>query len=157
MTSLLNALAPLAAVSDLTHSLVVEAGAPGVRHAIQSRQEPSKVVHVAFGEWPTPVINHPDSKSVRDFVKELEAEGHAETISKGRRQISSWIDTKPTLRSLRLAAGLSQEELATKLQTSQSQVARIESGRQDPHLKTLKRMAEILGVSLHDAVDASGV
>ena len=42
----------------------------------------------------------------------------------------------------RLRAGLSQEELAERMGTSQSAVARLESGRTLPSAKTLIRFAE---------------
>jgi transcriptional regulator with XRE-family HTH domain len=45
----------------------------------------------------------------------------------------------------RLRAGLSQEELAARMGTSQSAIARLESGRSLPSTKTLKRFAEATG------------
>jgi predicted DNA-binding transcriptional regulator YafY/transcriptional regulator with XRE-family HTH domain len=48
----------------------------------------------------------------------------------------------------RAAAGLSQADVAKLMQTSQSAVARLESGRHDAQLSTLARYAEALGLSL---------
>ena len=45
----------------------------------------------------------------------------------------------------RLRAGLSQEELAAKMKTSQSTIARLESGQALPSTKTLLRLAEATG------------
>jgi len=45
----------------------------------------------------------------------------------------------------RLRAGLSQAELATRMQTSQSAIARLESGQTLPSTKTLLRFAEATG------------
>ena len=42
----------------------------------------------------------------------------------------------------RIAAGLSQQELAERLDTTQSVVARLESGTHAPSVSTLKRVAE---------------
>jgi len=45
-------------------------------------------------------------------------------------------------------AGLSQEELAAKMATSQSAIARMESGRRIPSGTTLKRFARATGTRL---------
>jgi transcriptional regulator with XRE-family HTH domain len=45
----------------------------------------------------------------------------------------------------RLRAGLSQAELAARMKTSQSAVARLESGQTLPSTKTLLRFAEATG------------
>jgi transcriptional regulator with XRE-family HTH domain len=42
----------------------------------------------------------------------------------------------------RVAAGLSQKELAEKIGTTQSAIARLESGEHMPSVSTLKRVAE---------------
>jgi len=56
----------------------------------------------------------------------------------------------PSLARLRLAAGLSQAELARRIGTSQSHIARIESGDGDPQLSTMLRLSEAIGVPLGD-------
>lgn len=48
----------------------------------------------------------------------------------------------------RTRAGLTQEELAEKMETSQSAIARIESGRSIPSGNTLKRFARATGTRL---------
>ncbi|MCP5411498.1 MAG: helix-turn-helix transcriptional regulator [Alphaproteobacteria bacterium] len=143
--------------SDSILSLVVDVSGSKVAHAaaITSRPEPSKVIHVAFGEWSFPKVDHPDSASMDEFVMRLEAAGHAELLKLGRRDIAGWFDKKPALRSLRLAAEYSQEQLAVLVQTSQPQVARIESGKQGVHLGPLKRLAQVLNLGIHDVVDAA--
>lgn len=45
----------------------------------------------------------------------------------------------------RTKAGLTQADVARKMQTTQSVVARIESGRTPPNLKTLERYASAVG------------
>jgi predicted DNA-binding transcriptional regulator YafY/transcriptional regulator with XRE-family HTH domain len=52
----------------------------------------------------------------------------------------------------RRADGLSQADVASRMQTSQSAVARLESGRHDTQLSTLARYAETLGLSLDEAL-----
>jgi transcriptional regulator with XRE-family HTH domain len=48
----------------------------------------------------------------------------------------------------RSRAGLTQEELAARMETSQSAIARLESGRMIPSGRTLKRFAKATGTRL---------
>lgn len=52
------------------------------------------------------------------------------------------------LRQLRLRASLSQQQLAARLGTTQSAVARLEAGAVQPKLATLEKLAEALGEDL---------
>ncbi|OGO03708.1 MAG: transcriptional regulator [Chloroflexi bacterium RBG_13_53_26] len=53
-----------------------------------------------------------------------------------------------TIIKLRLSKGWSQEELARRMGTKQSAVARLESGTSLPSLSTAKRVAEALNAEL---------
>jgi transcriptional regulator with XRE-family HTH domain len=53
---------------------------------------------------------------------------------------------------LRLSKGLTQEELARKLHTRQSAIARLENAGSLPSLSTVKRVAEALDADLYVAV-----
>lgn len=55
----------------------------------------------------------------------------------------------------RLRAGLSQAELATRMGTSQSTIARLESGQTLPSTKTLLRYAEATGSKVHVQLSAA--
>jgi ribosome-binding protein aMBF1 (putative translation factor) len=55
----------------------------------------------------------------------------------------------------RLRAGLSQAELAVRMHTSQSAVARLESGQTLPSTKTLLRFAEATGSKIHLRLSAA--
>lgn len=48
----------------------------------------------------------------------------------------------------RADAGLTQEELAERMETSQSAIARLESGRMKPSARTLERFAKATGTHL---------
>lgn len=67
-------------------------------------------------------------------------------------EASSWVaDTfyateGATVRTARLHKGLSQVQLSVMLETSQAQVAKIESGRVDPQHSTLIKLARALDV-----------
>nr|WP_255671721.1 helix-turn-helix transcriptional regulator [Glycomyces amatae] len=52
------------------------------------------------------------------------------------------------MRTARLALGLSQAAVAARIGTTQSAIARLESGDTDPRLSTLERFAEVVGVTL---------
>ncbi len=49
----------------------------------------------------------------------------------------------------RVLAGLTQEELAVRMDTKQSTIARLESGRTRPTTETLARLAVATGTELH--------
>jgi len=49
----------------------------------------------------------------------------------------------------RVSAGLTQEQLARRMDTKQSVIARIESGRTRPSTQTLQRLAVATGTRLH--------
>ena len=55
----------------------------------------------------------------------------------------------------RLRAGLSQVELAERMGTSQSAIARLESGQTLPSTKTLLRFAEATGSKVHLRLSAA--
>jgi ribosome-binding protein aMBF1 (putative translation factor) len=55
----------------------------------------------------------------------------------------------------RLRAGLSQAELAARMRTSQSTIARLESGQTLPSTKTLLRYAEATGNKVHVRLSAA--
>jgi ribosome-binding protein aMBF1 (putative translation factor) len=48
----------------------------------------------------------------------------------------------------RAAAGLTQEQLAQRMHTTQAVIARLESGRVKPSTRTLERLAEATGMRL---------
>lgn len=53
----------------------------------------------------------------------------------------------------RLEAGLTQSEIANRMNTTQSVIARIESGKVFPSLKTLYKYAEATGKHMHVSFD----
>ncbi len=55
----------------------------------------------------------------------------------------------------RARAGLTQAEVASRMGTSQSTVARLESGGAKPSLSTLKRFAQATGARVRITVEAS--
>ena len=56
----------------------------------------------------------------------------------------------------RTGAGLTQAQLARRMKTTQSVVARLESGRVHPSTKTLERIARATGTRLRISFDPAG-
>jgi len=54
------------------------------------------------------------------------------------------------VRNARRRAGISQTDLAKAARVGSGTVARIETGGENPRVSTLYRLAEALGVSVHD-------
>ncbi len=76
----------------------------------------------------------------------------AVTTAGGIAAASSVFDVDPTrlgkrIRELRLAAGLTQAELATRTGIHRPNIARVEAGRHTPSLETLTRVAAAIGVA----------
>jgi transcriptional regulator with XRE-family HTH domain len=73
------------------------------------------------------------------------------TDSEYRREYEALDEEFAMIRALieaRVQAGLTQEQLAEKMETSQSTIARLESGRTMPSGRTLARYAKATGTKL---------
>lgn len=66
------------------------------------------------------------------------------------------MDVGARIKSLREAAGLSQNELARRAGVSQSGLSYIESGEKSPSVDTLLRIADALGVTVSELLNAQG-
>jgi transcriptional regulator with XRE-family HTH domain len=62
----------------------------------------------------------------------------------------------PLIRDARRSAGLSQAELARRIETTQSAVARLESPRSNPHFQTLRRALAATGNSMEISLAPTG-
>jgi DNA-binding XRE family transcriptional regulator len=71
-----------------------------------------------------------------------------QAIVEGRKDVARnyYAGEKRSLAHYRLEKGWSQKELATRVGTSQSYIARLEAGDIDPQVSTLRRMAVVLNV-----------
>lgn len=93
------------------------------------------------------------SESFSDFDKLLQSvevdPQAAASVQEGRKWVAdSFYGDRSTLASLRLAAGLSQRQVAAACGIEQPHVSRYESGRHEPSLGTAQKMAAVLGVGL---------
>lgn len=82
----------------------------------------------------------------------------AAAIVKGRQRLAKVADRRNPgfrpLHTLRLAAGLSQAELADKMGMKQPNIARLEKRPGDPSLSTLQKLAAVLGVDIKEVIAA---
>lgn len=65
-------------------------------------------------------------------------------------------DLARSLIEARMRAGLTQEQLARKMDTTQSVIARLESGRTRPSTKTLEKLARATKTRLKISFEATG-
>ena len=65
-------------------------------------------------------------------------------------------DLARSLIEARTRAGLTQEQLARKMDTTQSVIARLESGRTRPSTKTLEKLARATKTRLKISIEATG-
>ncbi|MFC0677492.1 helix-turn-helix transcriptional regulator [Lysobacter korlensis] len=70
--------------------------------------------------------------------------------------VQTYLPGELSIRSLRLAQGLSQEALAQAIGSNQGHVSKIELGRIDPnqiHASTVKSLAKVLGRTADEILD----
>jgi ribosome-binding protein aMBF1 (putative translation factor) len=99
----------------------------------------------------------PVAVDIDDLVAEFQSksDANARVMSKGRQWVAeTFYKDRPNLAQLRLKKGWSQLELAQKASTSQSYVARLEQGKVDPQISTVRRIAEALEVSIEVFAEA---
>lgn len=57
------------------------------------------------------------------------------------------------IKLMRLRVGMTQEELALEIEMKPTEISHLESGRRNPTLRTMKRLAEGLGVPCSQMVE----
>lgn len=114
---------------------------------VLTESAPSNVVYCAFESAPQPKVR-PGLKRISELIGAVESTeaGRARMVN-ARRAIGRRYYSNATsiIARYRLQAGLSQKQLAEAINTSQSHIARIESGR-DLQVQTLAKIADALGV-----------
>lgn len=70
-------------------------------------------------------------------------------------ELAAEFDLARALIRARVRAGLTQEQLAERMKTSQSVIARLESGRSRPSTQTLERIAAATGTKLKISFERS--
>jgi len=105
----------------------------------------------AFTLPQSPVLALPRS-DIDELIAEFETTESGRTaISEGRQWVAETFYKEPSLAQLRLRKGLSQEQLAKLVKTTQPQIAKLESGNTaDPRISTVTRLAEALGATVEE-------
>lgn len=99
----------------------------------------------------------PDTQTLDAAIGRYEQDpGRARLMREARRALarSAYGDAPDTLTAMRLTAGLSQAQLAERMGTSQSHIARIERGQNDPTTGVIERIASALAVDATTAFQA---
>jgi predicted transcriptional regulator len=81
-------------------------------------------------------------KDMRDFREELLANPK---VRAAYEELAPEYELARAIIRARVRSGLTQAQLAERMHTSQSFIARLESGRTVPNLRTLKRIGEATG------------
>jgi ribosome-binding protein aMBF1 (putative translation factor) len=84
-------------------------------------------------------------------VKRKTQPARSRTATRRSRQRDAFQDQ---LVAARLAAGLTQSELATRIGTTQSAIARLEGGTITPTVETLSRLADAVGLRSEQRADS---
>lgn len=117
---------------------------------------PAKVIYASFGVPPKPQAI-PGAIDIDDLVAEFErAPASAMAIAKGRQWVAEtfYDGVAPSVAQLRLKKSWSQAELARRAETSQPYIARLELGKVDPQISTVRKLAVALGITVADMVHA---
>ncbi|HQT83869.1 MAG: hypothetical protein B7Z58_01825 [Acidiphilium sp. 37-64-53] len=94
----------------------------------------------------------PNVQTVDALLKKQIAAGRAAKLMAARKRLGARITqgVPSSLQEARLLAGLSQSDLAAKLETSQPRVALLEAGRENnPGLKTLRKLARVFNLDMN--------
>src|SRR5699024_5476341 len=123
----------------------------GVVRQADSSPEPCQIFQ--FGEYVEPAAAAPEAHtSIGDLVAQWNANpARRKAMQDARRWVADPFHDEDgdTLRTLRLQKGLSQQQLASIIGTSQSHIARIEGGADSLNIDTCRRLSKALGIDLN--------
>ncbi|GAA0215310.1 hypothetical protein GCM10009125_00430 [Castellaniella daejeonensis] len=110
-------------------------------------------------ETDVPLPHFGRGRSIHSIIADRESDPkRAAALARARRKLASSMmensTAKHTLASLRLASGHSQASLAAAMGTQQSYIARLERNGGDMQSSTIRRMADALGVTCDQIIDA---
>ncbi len=128
-----------------------------VERVASINDEPCDIFHLELGDWPRPEVHYPRTKAFSQYIQEQETKGRGEALGAARQRLAERVvvrEEKRSLRTLRLITGLSQAALAKAIGTSQPRIARLEAGREEPGLTTLRKLASALNTDINTVADA---
>jgi DNA-binding XRE family transcriptional regulator len=113
---------------------------------------------IEFDKWRELNSDQPaHSTPLNTLIQEYETDPEfSEALQKARRTLAPKLRVMApnTLREIRLERGLSQTAVAAQIGSTQAQIARVESGKQDVQVGTLIRLAQALSIDPIEAIRA---
>ena len=113
----------------------------------------SNSVVVRYEDYAQPPVKTPAKhQSIADLMAELESDADfRDDIQQARAWVADefYAEDGDTLRTLRLRRGWSQAQLAEKLATSQSHVAKIERGKENLHISTCRKLCKVFDIEMN--------
>ncbi len=139
-----------------TQTLAFESTKVYVGEQSNTSSAPASVIFAAFAAV-TQTSLPPAAIDIDDVVAEFDQSPEsAHAIAQGRKWVADtfYKDQPGSVAQLRLKKGWSQAELARRADTSQPYVARLELGRVDPGVRTVRKIAKALEVPMMTLVQA---
>lgn len=91
------------------------------------------------------------ARAIMEILEQTPGRTIAMPASTASAEMTNWTEfVSRKIRSLRLAAGLTQDELAAKSGLAQSHICRLELGQHSPNGATLEKLSRALGVELSE-------
>jgi DNA-binding XRE family transcriptional regulator len=124
-----------------------------LRRPVGDGDDGSEIASIALGdEAETAILRLANGREVIVLASQIaaaaDARGRAADLgANGRAATIDGARLGARLRELRVAAGLTQAELARRTGIHRPNIARVEAGRHTPSLETLARLASAIGVS----------
>lgn len=101
-------------------------------------------------------IKRSNLSSLSSYIERLKLadQSLSEELAQARKEISEVLyPEQKSLKVLRLQRGWSQNDLANKIKTSQPQIAKIESGKVDVQISTIRKLAKAFHMSVGDMAE----
>lgn len=124
---------------------------------VPSSPKSGRATHVVFAEFnvarPLPLSR---TRTLESVIGKHEADpARSALLAEARRIAAATLyEGEPgSLAALRLRAGMSQAQLAAQAETSQSHIARIERGQNDPSTDLIVRISQALGVTPNEVFE----
>jgi len=112
---------------------------------------PSVVIKIE-AHLPQKIFDKSKGRPITQRIREIESDPDKKTaLIKARKWVGEalYSQNAPTLKTYRLALGLSQTDLALLINSSQSHVARIERGTENLHIETCRKLCGALKVDMN--------
>ena len=125
-----------------------------VRATSDSTSAGSNVIAVTVAQFDPP--QRDDWRDIGDFVERWERDPRkAAALARARQELAHELMPQAgSLAELRLRKGLSQAQLAARLDMAQPNISRLEAGATDPLLSTITRLATALDTPVESVIAA---